>query len=67
MVSVINDMLINDGKAPVGFINPVLYENANNIGVDIPLETTSKDVQAVLVLFLDGMQSSVLVHHFLIN
>ena len=35
MVSVINDMLINDGKAPVGFINPVLYENANNIGVDI--------------------------------
>ena len=35
MVSVINDMLINDGKAPVGFINPVLYQNANNIGVDI--------------------------------
>eukprot|EP00467_Chlorarachnion_reptans_P001776 CAMPEP_0114525142 /NCGR_PEP_ID=MMETSP0109-20121206/22252_1 /TAXON_ID=29199 /ORGANISM="Chlorarachnion reptans, Strain CCCM449" /LENGTH=528 /DNA_ID=CAMNT_0001706675 /DNA_START=87 /DNA_END=1673 /DNA_ORIENTATION=+ len=35
MVSVINDMLMKEGKAPVGFINPVLYENAHDIGVDI--------------------------------
>ena len=35
MVSVINDLLLSQGKAPVGFINPALYQNSHKVGYDV--------------------------------
>lgn len=34
MLSAINDRLISDGKAPVGFINPAIY-SAGSVGTDV--------------------------------
>ena len=35
MISVINDMLLSQGKPPVGFINPLLYQKLQEVGFDV--------------------------------
>ena len=44
------------GKAPVGFINPVLYQNSHKVGYDVVTGNNKQGCLVVFQLLKDGMQ-----------